>query len=374
MGYSIKAILHNYKDASDLQKIQFQVIFDRKKIYIKTPLKITLNCFVDGKVVNHPHKLKMNNIIASLANELDGKLLDALKFQDTLTITELTQVCRGKMRSVETKVTDYFTELQTVLKGELSDGRLKHYNVCKIKIDNYNPRLTFRDIDDNFPKKMEQFIRKTGVNGATIASNMSVIKAAFKRAFKDKLLTEDPFTRYDMPRVEDADTEYLTTAEVSAFRGITEALGEGALKRAGYYFLLSCYFGYRLNDSLAFDYNERVKDDSVVLRAKKNGKIVSMPTYDLAKPILEFVKDNPINLSEDKVRQYVYEIAKLAGIKRKITFHTSRHSFAMFLTSLKFSQREVASKLGDTVKIAERYIHISDNAFNEAFLKKVNNI
>lgn len=371
MAYSITPILNGYKDKANLQQVQIQVIFNRKKCFISMPLKLQAAQLVNRTIVNHPFKLKLNNIISTKIHEIEGKLLESLKHSETITLSELKELCRGKQRSNDDKVNVYFEDLQNILKGKISPGRLKHYNVCKNKLNEYNQYLTWRDIDDSFPDKVERFIRNTGVNSSTLASNMAVIKATFKRAKKAKLLVADPFESYTIPKVIEGTPEYLTEDEINKFSDAVQSLTDSAHKRAGYYFLLSCYTGYRLSDSMGFDYDKSVSNDQIVLRAKKNNTLVSIPVHTRLKPVLEYVRATPVNLSEEKIREYVKTICKFAGITKHVKFHTSRHSFAMLLMAKGFSIDEVADMLGDTPAVAKTYAKISNVHLSKKILDRL---
>ena len=371
MSYSITPILNGYKDKAQLQQVQLQVIFSRKKVFIGMPIKLEAHQLSDKTVINHPFKAKLNTIILTKVHEVEGRILDALKYSDTLTLSELQEICRGKVKSTEDKVSSYFDDLQNILKGKLSVGRLKHYEVCKNKLNEYNQYLTWRDIDDSFPDKIERFIRDKGVQSSTLASNMAIIKAAFQRAKKAKLLQNNPFEDYSVPKVIEKTVEYLTEDEINRFSDAVNNLTDSAHKRAGYYFLLSCYTGYRLSDSTGFDYDKNVTDGKIVLRAKKNNTLVSIPIHSRLKPVLEFVKANTVNLSEQKIREYVRTICKFASIKKHVKFHTSRHSFAMLLMDKGFSVDEVADMLGDTPTIAKTYAKISNVHLSNKILDKL---
>jgi len=107
----------------------------------------------------------------------------------------------------------------------------------------------------------------------------------------------------------------------------------------------------------------------VILQAKKNKKIVSIPIHTRLKNVLEFVKDNPFSLSEEKTREFAKEISKLAGIKKHVKFHTSRHSFAMLLMKKGFSIDETSHLLGDTVAVARIYARIHNESLNKKVLE-----
>lgn len=143
------------------------------------------------------------------------------------------------------------------------------------------------------------------------------------------------------------------------------------LKLCGYYFLLSCFAGYRISDCLGFKYADRVQAGQIVLRAGKNKKIVSIPIHTRLGEVLAYVKDHPMQISEQHVRKYVKELVKMAGIKKHVKFHTGRHSFAMLLMKSGFSLDEVAHLLGDTLAVARVYGKIHNPTLNAKVLERL---
>lgn len=120
---------------------------------------------------------------------------------------------------------------------------------------------------------------------------------------------------------------------------------------------------------MSFDYTERIKDNTIILRAKKNGKIISIPIHNKLAPVLDYIKENKPNMTEVNIRRNIKEICTLIGINRNIKFHTARHTFAMQLRVKGFSIDEIAELLGDTVEVARVYAQMYSPALNNAILK-----
>lgn len=138
---------------------------------------------------------------------------------------------------------------------------------------------------------------------------------------------------------------------------------------AGYYFLLSCYTGWRISDVKRFD-SKMIHGKSLVLRAKKNGQIVSMPIIPRLKEVLNFVTKNPFDISEQRVRDHVKDLCEKAGIK-KVNFHASRHSFGMLLMANGFTIDEAAVLLGDSKIIAEVYARVHNASLDKKIRERL---
>ncbi len=348
MSYSITPMLYAYVDANGLSKITIQVIVDRKKYYHQTSFKVRQDQF-NGEVVNHPHAKKINFQLKSKVVEIEGRLIDA--------ITKGADIKEAVTGQVDSKglFFDFVTGLLVELKGKYSVGTLKHYKSLGNKVDEYSPDVPLVKMNVQFIQGFEGWLRGKGIDGNTVQSNCKMLKAILNKAANKDLIDSSQFAKYKVPKYEQKMAEYLTEDEVDKVFNLVRVLGDSSRRTAGYYFLLSCYTGFRISDSLTFNYDKLVRDGSILLRAKKNKQIVSIPIYPKLQEVLDYVKDNPIGLSEQKVRDYVKDICALVGIKKHVKFHTSRHSFAVMLRNKGFDRDEVSELIGDSKEVAAIY-------------------
>jgi site-specific recombinase XerD len=371
MSYSIKTLLKNYKDKNGLSKIEILVIYKRMKVYAPTVIRISSDQFDSGKIINHKNKVQFNAILQKQIADLETRLLNALR-EGQLSKEQLSNVVKEeKLKGAGKTVVDFITQLSKDLKGKISESRLSYYSVMSNKLDKYQPKLMFKSISIQWLNEFEIHLRNKGLDGNTINSDMSVVKAILNRALAQELIDEKQFVKYKVPKYEQKLIEYLTEDEISEFEKQVNSIKRESYKLAGNYFLLSCYTGYRIGDAKRFDYTQMVNDGMLVLRASKNKTIVSIPLHRRLKNVLEYVKDHPLTLSEQKTREYVKEVCKLAGIKKYVKFHTSRHSFAMLLMKKGFTIDETAHLLGDTLDIARVYAKIHNETLNKKILKNL---
>jgi integrase/recombinase XerD len=369
MSYSITTIIQPYADKQGNQKVLLQVIHNRMKVYVPTLAKVPADNFLKGTIIKHKHKKTLNDAINEQRNEIEAKLLEAIRAGRIKTKADLTEAIKG--RANRHLIFEFIIDLTVKLKGKISDGRLKHYKVIANKIDDYSPNTTFGNVSLQWLIGFETWLRKTGIDGNTVLSNMSLVIAILNKAHADSLVDPKQYKLYKRDKYNQKLVEYLTEEELLKIKAAIDLSDRPSYKRAGYYFLLSSFTGFRFSDSSRFDYDEMVKDGAVVLQATKNSKIISIPLYPQLREVLEFVKDNPLDLSNDKTRQYVQEICKFVGIKKKVKYHTSRHNFAMFLLSKGISIDEVAALLGDTKLVAKVYARISNEHIKGRFKEKL---
>ena len=122
---------------------------------------------------------------------------------------------------------------------------------------------------------------------------------------------------------------------------------------------------------------EHVSEDSngnqwIVKPREKTNNLCNIPLLSIPKQILEKYKDNPYCMDKgtllpvpcnQKMNSYLKEIADLCGIKKNLTFHLARHTFATTTTLSKGVPIETVSKmLGHTnIETTQIYARITNS-------------
>lgn len=327
-------------------------------LLIPTPIRVPKDLFLPGKIKSpikktHPNHEVLNRQLDEIKLSIENRLAN---YSGEITLDFLL----GKTAS-SARIVDFIDTLIVEKKGKLATGTLRHYVVMRNKVKAYDANATFRSINLAWMQGLEKYIREKVGSGNTVNSNMKKIKAILHNAVDLDLMDSKQFDRYSNPAYIEDLPVYLEESEIEAFFKITKAAAPGPSKRSGYYFLLGCYTGYRISDLKSFNYHEKVKENStIVLRAKKNKNIVSIPIFPRLAEILAFCKNNPLNVVEKEMRLCVKAIAKLAGIKSDVKIHSARHSFAMLMVEKGLTIDEVAELLGDSKDVAKRYARITN--------------
>jgi site-specific recombinase XerD len=129
-------------------------------------------------------------------------------------------------------------------------------------------------------------------------------------------------------------------------------------------FLFSCFTGLRFSDVTKLK-AENIIENFVVFTAEKTGKFQRVPINKTAQ---KFINPGPI-FNEIYTNEYfnreLKNIAKICGIRKVLSFHVSRHTFATnFLVC--GGRVEHLQKLLGHYKIEETmiYVHIVENLTN----------
>lgn len=380
MVYSIKAVLHPKADKERLHKVNIQVIYQRKKAYAPTVVRVPISNFDDGVIVKHIHKGSLNERLNKQKHDIEARLLAAINKNANVSKEDLSKIAKGTTKQLE-KIDTYIDECLVQFKGKYSDGRLKQFKVLQGKLESFHRNVTFGEITATWMQKFETWLRTnkhkrnledvSEMSHNAIVSKMSTIRSILHKAEVDGLYDTKSFAGYKFPVYKQGKPNHITEAEMKDFHDVAAASKNDAHKLAGYYFLLSCYAGYRISDLKTFDYNSMVHNGRIILRAKKNGEIVSIAIHNRLQVVLDFVHDKPLYIAEQTMRKHVKAIASLAGIK-PIKVHDGRHSFAMMLMDNGFSIDEVAELLGDTPAVARIYARISNTLMDKKIKERLN--
>lgn len=190
-------------------------------------------------------------------------------------------------------------------------------------------------------------------------------------------ITKDPFANYKS-KVKEVIREFLTEQEIQDI--MNKVFVTERLEIVRDIFIFSCFTG------LAYIDVKQLTNNNIVLgidgdkwinknrqKTDTNSKIPLLPT---ALYILDKYADHPICLNEgnllpvpsnQKMNAYLKEIADVCGIKKELTFHMARHTFATTVTLSNGVPIETVSKmLGHTnLKTTQHYAKILDKKISE---------
>lgn len=368
MGYIIKPYLQSTANKEGYRKLSIRVIYNRMHVYVSTEFKLLPDQLQGRQVVNHPHKTKISAMLSKKIVEIEDSLLDLMQLKE-VTLEMLQKAVRGELASKKT-FTEFIEDYKKEMKGKKSDATIRVFEDIRNDLETYDPYLYFSKISVSWLNTFEQHLR-IKLHRNTVHKKMKNIKGFLKQAKIRGFIKEDRYVMYKVPTYDQGIPEYLDEEEIETFKKICDTIKQPMMKMSGYYFLLSCYAGYRISDFKKFHYSKMVSGSKILLKTKKNKRIVSIPIHSRLAEILQYCKDNPFDISEQNMRAYIKDIAKLAGVERKIKVHTARHSFAMLLMDSGFDLEEVAELLGVTIKTASVYARISNKRLEKKILEKL---
>jgi site-specific recombinase XerD len=244
----------------------------------------------------------------------------------------------------------------------LADFMLHRYKISDIAIKN---------IDYSFITDFENYLRIASNNGNNATAKfMQQFKRIVIRAKNNGWIQADPFVNYSI-RLEKVDRGYLTEQELSLI--MKKKFGIQRLEHVRDIFIFSCFTGLSYVDVYNLKENDiQVSfDDRLWIKKKRQKTNIqsNILLLDIPKIILNKYNGKLLNgkvlpvLSNQKVNSYLKEIGDLCGIKKNLTFHLARHTFATTITLSKGVPIETISKMlgHNSIKTTQIYARITDN-------------
>lgn len=249
-----------------------------------------------------------------------------------------------------------------------------HYHYLRIRLAEFLSEkyhlsdIPLREINYQFIRDFEIYMLTVrGNKQSTIAQNLILLKLVLEIAFKNEWIYRNPFFNY---KIEDEKSErgFLTQREVEILMNWKL---ERKLERTRDVFIFCCFTGLSYIDvfKLTKDQIQLSIDGQQWIMGKREKTDVDyfIPLVEIPKKILEKYKDEtfkngkllPVKTSI-MVNRHLKEIAEICGIKKHITFHKSRHTFATLALSKGVSLESVSKMLGHKdIQTTQIYAKIS---------------
>jgi site-specific recombinase XerD len=268
-------------------------------------------------------------------------------------------------------------------KGILKWGTLKNYGATEKYVRRFlKQRYRITDIplcelNYQFITQFELFLRTTDpidsynpLSNNGIMKHMERLRKVVTMGYKMDWIPKDPFLLYER--------EFLLIEEIELLHAVE--LNENRLEICRDLFLFACYTGLAYIDlfNLRSDNIVMGIDGELWLRTsrQKTETRVSVPLLPQAITILNKYKNNVALakagcvlpcMSNQKMNDYLKEIASICKINKNMTFHLARHTFATSITLNNGIPLETVSKMLGHTKLSttQIYVHVLERKISD---------
>lgn len=230
-------------------------------------------------------------------------------------------------------------------------------------------------------------LRDIGIQARSQARILSGLKSFFRFLLVENVLESDPTERIDAPRLGRHLPEVLSLNEIDAIiGGIDCSKKEGQRNKAMLETLYSC--GLRVSELVNLKFSQCYFNDEYILVEGKGCKQRLVPISHRAIHEIDlwledrsalnikkgnedyvFLNRNGVVLTRSMVFRIVQFQAGMAGIRRTISPHTFRHSFATHLLEGGANLRVIQQMLGhESIQTTEIYTHMDKTFLREQIL------
>ncbi len=348
----VTAILKGKIDSNGQQPIQIRINQGDKRRFIPLSIKVKPSQFANGKVKSHPSAAFYNSVIRSEIEKHQAKTIEGKYLKTTIGFFDYVDQCFkdwGETKSSET---------------------YRQYKSEKTKLRKFKKDFRLVDVTPQFLYKYQGFCFGEGNENNTVWKSFKFIKVIIRKAFREKLIPENPFDTFASVSYKDPKKNYLTRAQVQDIDDYCEGC-QKELQFIGTWFIIGCFTGMRFSDMRLFRKNY-IKAGRLVYTMQKTGVHVNLPMSEKMMELFRRVDYKPLDLSNAHVNRCLKIIAEMSGIKEKLSWHTSRHTFATMALSNKIPIAYVQKMMGHkTIRSTAIYAQIVDKALDEEFQKMV---
>ena len=276
-----------------------------------------------------------------------------------------------------------------LLEKGLSSNSISAYMTDLRKLLNYatDNELAIKDITTSNLEELFAQQYDKGIKPRSMARMLSGIKSFFKYLFLEDYIQKNPAELIDAPSIGVKLPSVLSIEEIDNMLSVIDvSTMEGTRNYAIIETLYSC--GLRVSELTSLRFTNLFFDDGFIRVDGKGSKQRLVPISDVAIKRINnyltyrnsmeakkgsedylFISKRGTPISRITVFYYVKKYAEEAGIKKTISPHTLRHSFATHMIERGANIRYVQAMLGhEKITTTEMYTHLDRNFLRQEII------
>ncbi|WP_136469000.1 site-specific integrase [Flagellimonas onchidii] len=233
--------------------------------------------------------------------------------------------------------------------------------------------ITLKKLNYGFIIDFEQYVRKykpstrMGCTNNGAMKHMERLKKISKLGVRLEWLEKDPFVNFKL-RFEKTERQFLTERDLCLIEETT--FKKSSTEQIKDLFIFACYTGLSFIDVEGLKAKHLVKgidgNNWLYTKRTKTEEPLRIPLLPKALEIIEKYQEEPQIIEEggllprysnQMINRTLKEIADACGIRKKMTFHTARHTFATSVTLSNGVPIETVSKLLGHTKLSTTQLY-----------------
>lgn len=351
--------------------VQVEAYLKRKKKYFSTKVYLSADQWDYKKrmVKNHPNADAINRMLYEYMAEIEKKELGLWQKGKAISLDSL----KSSLSTKESNDSFLAFFREEVMNSSLKESTKKNHLSTLELLKEYKRDVTFGEMTFEFISSFDHYLQQKGYHINTIAKHMKHLKrhinVAINKEYMD--IQKYAFRKYKIKSVENSHT-HLSPEELRKIEGLSLTTRFERLQKTRDAFLFCCYAGLRYSDFINLSPDNIVgihQETWLIYKSVKTGTEVRLPLYLLFEGKgIEILNQYKKNLSSffklrdnSNVNKELLIIAKLAGVNKRISFHTARHTNATLLIYSGVNITTVQKLLGHkSVKTTQVYTNIMD--------------
>lgn len=317
--------------------------------------------------------LQLDNIASGLQS-----IFRRIEMSDVVSLERIKSEFLGKKEEIDTLMQLFEKHNGDVAKQvgvSVGKATLQKYNVCKRHFSEFLEKqykrsdLKLTELTYVVIREFDLYLRtEVGQNANTATKTMKTFKTITLLGQKMGVLLHDPFMNHRF-HIEPVNRGFLTDEEILLIAN--KDLGISRLELVRDIFIFSCFTGLAYIDvsNLTPDHIVTLGDKQWIMTQRQktsvetNVLLLDIPKAIIAKYGGKTYRNGKLfpMLTNQKTNSYLKEIADICGIKKKLTFHLARHTFATMSLSKGVPMESVSKMLGHTnIRTTQIYARITN--------------
>ena len=332
------------------------------------------------------------------ANHNTLQAANAIKAQKIIELANSTAGLSSVSVRSKIRLTDWVEQYREATIKRNPQSRYKlHLISLKNHLEKYSSGVILRNVTKEFCEGfIEYLLNVDTANGrkmtpATAEAYVTMLTSALNAAVRDDIIPANPMAKVDplkKPRHGQSMREYLTIDEIKTLMGAPASSRLEAVKRA---FLFCCFCGLRFSDVEALTWGNITEQNGQTFAriiVRKTRQPLHVP---LSPEALRWIPERGEASDTDRVfnlKEYPTARAQLkkwiesTDIKKQVTFHVGRHTFATLMLTLgadlyttskllghsKVTTTQIYAKIVDAKKIEA--VNLVNNIFNSSGMEE----
>ena len=377
MNKIIYSLVYNRKknlNKRGVALVQVEAYLNRKKKYFSTKVYLRPDQWDAKKLLvkNHPNADALNRLIYEFMAMIEKRELELWQQGKPITLEILKEVL-SEQQEQEDKSSFIPFFKHEVMTSNLKESTKRNHLSTLALLQDFKKNVTFSDLTFEFVSSFEYFLQSKGYHTNTIAKHMKHLKrhinVAINKEYMD--IQKYAFRKYKIKTVENGHT-HLSPEELEKMETLQLTGRYMKYQKTLDAFLFCCYAGMRYSDFVNMKSEniiEMHQETWLIYKSIKTGTEVRLPLYLLFNGKgIRILNKYQADLQDffhlrdnSNVNKELIIIARLAGLSKKVSFHTARHTNATLLIYNGVNITTVQKLLGHkSVKTTQIYTNVMD--------------
>ena len=377
MNKIIYSLVYNRKKSLNkrgVALVQVEAYLNRKKKYFSTKVYLRPDQWDAKKLLvkNHPNADALNRSIYEFMAMIEKRELELWQQGKPITL-EILKEMLSEQQEQEDKSSFIPFFKHEVMTSNLKESTKRNHLSTLALLQDFKKNVTFSDLTFEFVSSFEYFLQSKGYHTNTIAKHMKHLKrhinVAINKEYMD--IQKYAFRKYKIKTVENGHT-HLAPEELEKMETLQLTGRYIKYQKTLDAFLFCCYAGMRYSDFVNMkpeNIVEMHQETWLIYKSIKTGTEVRLPLYLLFNGKgIQILNKYQANLQDffhlrdnSNVNKELIIITRLAGLSKKVSFHTARHTNATLLIYNGVNITTVQKLLGHkSVKTTQIYTNVMD--------------